>query len=402
MFDATYSVGLGGPVRRIRTPHKHDVLSGRGGSINSHRGNIQFREWVAERKNDYNLALSKQDKARVAREVIALVQNQTPPGRFLQKDPSSSHGAMSWWVEIDDERIMSKTSQALREGAPEIRKKHHVEKAVPRQSVVNTTVPQVKLTAPTSTIRYTARSTPVAVPVFVPVAVSNPITAYEESLHAHDTHSKIEAVSQPAQFEQHEEEFRGDSHVQGQPRTEGGEKDDDRPTKRVRLDYNGVILEPTNSTPPLTSVPEPTRGIEPLPENITGLPEEIPAPSSFSPGQSMERNNPLALLDLSVGDIANEDFVNPFENELDLVSDFFSPRPGVIRDSSLGGETGGSGLKWTHQGDFKLPPVPPLSGVRSNKNSRGTSTTFMSKSSRYDQELVALSEINPALLHVNL
>ena len=52
-------------------------------------GNIQFREWIKVRKNDYNLAPNKAEKARVAKEVIALVKNQDPPGRFLQKDPGT-------------------------------------------------------------------------------------------------------------------------------------------------------------------------------------------------------------------------------------------------------------------------------------------------------------------------
>jgi len=387
MFDATYSAGLGGPVRRIRTPHKNDVLSGRGGSINSHRGNIQFREWVAKRKNDYNLAPSKQDKARVAREVIALVQNQSPPGRFLQKDQTASHGAMSWWVEIDDDRIMSKTSQALREGAPEIRKKHQVEKPVHRHAIVAASVPLGKRAVPTPAIRYSAQSTRPA----VQVAVSNPITAYEESLLAQSQHSKSDIISQPAQPTQPTQEFTTNSHLSGQARFEpSGGEDYEQPTKRVRLNYDGTVGSPTVSTPPLTSIPTPTTEIEPLPENIAGLPEEV-------------RNHTLALPDLTVGDITNEDFVNPFENELDLVSDFFfSPRPGVIRDSSLGGESIGSGSKWTSTSEPKIPPAPSLSGVRFNKNAHSAITNTMSKSGRYDRGIVELSAINPALSHANV
>ena len=91
-----------GSVQRIRTPHPHDVLSGRGGGINGHAGNIQFREFVSVRKTDYNLAPSKVEKARVAQEVIALVRAQDPPGRFLQKDTSAGIG--NWWVELDAPR----------------------------------------------------------------------------------------------------------------------------------------------------------------------------------------------------------------------------------------------------------------------------------------------------------
>jgi hypothetical protein len=34
----------------IRSPGKHDILFGRGGAINSHRGNILFRRIVDEQK----------------------------------------------------------------------------------------------------------------------------------------------------------------------------------------------------------------------------------------------------------------------------------------------------------------------------------------------------------------
>lgn len=111
-----------GAIRRIRTPHPHDVLAGRGGGINSHEGNKVFRDYVKMYKNDYNLAGSKAEKARVARKVLELVQAQNPPGRFLQRD--SGTGAGSYWVEIDDGKAMAKTSQALREGAPTIRAQH--------------------------------------------------------------------------------------------------------------------------------------------------------------------------------------------------------------------------------------------------------------------------------------
>ena len=111
-----------GAIRRIRTPHPHDVLAGRGGGINSHEGNKVFRDYVKVYKNDYTLASSKAEKARVARRVLELVQAQNPPGRFLQRD--SGTGTGSYWVEIDDGKAMAKTSQALREGAPTIRAQH--------------------------------------------------------------------------------------------------------------------------------------------------------------------------------------------------------------------------------------------------------------------------------------
>lgn len=117
----------GKTVERIREPNPQDVLSGRGGGINSHKGNKAFREWVNQRKEEYNLAENKKEKIAVAMQVVRQVQQQRPvPGRFLQRDPtvdvlgSSGH----WWVEIDEAKALAKTTQALREGAPKIRQAH--------------------------------------------------------------------------------------------------------------------------------------------------------------------------------------------------------------------------------------------------------------------------------------
>jgi len=113
--------------RRISTPNENDVLSGRGGGINSHTGNIIFRNWVKDRKENYNLAPSKIEKANVSREIVNLVSRAN--GRFLRRDEldfadrhtNDSNISSQCWVEIEDVQAMAKTSQALREGAPAIR-----------------------------------------------------------------------------------------------------------------------------------------------------------------------------------------------------------------------------------------------------------------------------------------
>lgn len=116
----------GGAVRRIRSPHPNDVLSGRGGGINAHEGNKRFREQVALRKEDYNLAPNKAEKTRIATEVMETIIHQNPPGRFLQRDESIQSGP-TWWVEVNEVKALAKTSQALREGAPQIRLAHQDE-----------------------------------------------------------------------------------------------------------------------------------------------------------------------------------------------------------------------------------------------------------------------------------
>lgn len=138
VYDASFSQngsgGGGGALRRFRTPAPHDVLSGRGGNVNAHPGNSQFRDLVKVRKEDYSLAHSKDEKALICRQVIALVVDELG-GRFLVKENPNSQ----WWVELDDERIMAKTSQALREGAPQIRATHNTHHREEGSSSIHTT-----------------------------------------------------------------------------------------------------------------------------------------------------------------------------------------------------------------------------------------------------------------------
>lgn len=123
---------------KIQEPHFNDILCGRGGSINSHPGNRIFRGWIAERRESYNLAESKADKSRITSEIMEKVQDQGPPGRFLQKfiDKDNKRGqhesdrygfaisTAGHWFEIDDAKALAKISQALREGAPAFRAAH--------------------------------------------------------------------------------------------------------------------------------------------------------------------------------------------------------------------------------------------------------------------------------------
>jgi hypothetical protein len=105
------------PLKDISQPHPNDVLCGRGGGSNNHPGNEAFRVLVAEVKLPY-VNCPKREKPLIARRVVEAVRNQSPPGRFLQKD-----GKTGLWNDIGDGRAREKTSQALREGAPVIRGK---------------------------------------------------------------------------------------------------------------------------------------------------------------------------------------------------------------------------------------------------------------------------------------
>ena len=315
----TYNAGFQGTaVKRIRTPHPHDVLSGRGGGINSHEGNVVFRRWVADRKNDYNLAPNKAQKALVAREVIELVYEQSPPGRFLQKDPASL-GGVTWWVELNDEKIMAKTSQALREGAPQIRAAHKEEIAEMRAMKTRR---NAKRCAPTT--HYVEPTSP---------SVDKPKVFAE-------LHANMEAAARDAP----------DSF----PDTE------ERPNKQLRIEYQGQIIRPEDATPPLLPTAAPTQSVEPmnLSQSFTIAPPPMPAARGYT------RAHSLALSDTSFGDLG-EEFINPFENEGGFESSTSlssaAPRPGVVRDSSLSNKSDSS---YNNKFGRKAP------GVRSSSSSR--------------------------------
>ena len=88
-----------------------DVLSGRGGGTNAHPGNRHFRDLINEHRRSY-LKARKNDKPAISRAIVKKVRDSG--GRFLKKQGS-------YWVEIGDFAAREKTSQALRQRAPEMR-----------------------------------------------------------------------------------------------------------------------------------------------------------------------------------------------------------------------------------------------------------------------------------------
>jgi len=95
----------------------YDILCGRGGLTNHHKGNKRFRDIVALHRPDYVRA-PKIQKPSVARVIVRAIRNGDPPGRFLRKDESTGK-----WVDIGDKKAAEKTSQALREKSNEERDK---------------------------------------------------------------------------------------------------------------------------------------------------------------------------------------------------------------------------------------------------------------------------------------
>jgi hypothetical protein len=108
------------PPQELTTtaPHNNDVLCGRGGIINSHPGNEQYRKFVDRKKRLYLTARFKREKRLISIQIVYQVRNLNPPGRFLMKDPANP----STWHEIGDEKAREKTSQILREMASTVKR----------------------------------------------------------------------------------------------------------------------------------------------------------------------------------------------------------------------------------------------------------------------------------------
>lgn len=93
------------------------MLCGRGGRINSHPGNIQFRDMVQDRKKAYLAPSTKKlEKAHIAAKIVSDIRSMEPNGRFLKEDRDTG-----LWFDIGDAKAIKKAGQALREDAPDIR-----------------------------------------------------------------------------------------------------------------------------------------------------------------------------------------------------------------------------------------------------------------------------------------
>ena len=87
---------------------------------------------VEDRKVDY-INSKRLDKPLVALDIIKEWRAQKPPGRFLKMDDKTG-----LWFDVGDKKAREKTSQALREKAPIIRKQQEeqerIEKGLPAVS----------------------------------------------------------------------------------------------------------------------------------------------------------------------------------------------------------------------------------------------------------------------------
>mmetsp|Transcript_22445 Transcript_22445/g.26003 ORF Transcript_22445/g.26003 Transcript_22445/m.26003 type:complete len:558 (+) Transcript_22445:161-1834(+) len=110
------SAVLAGHGGIIQEPNRNDVLSGRGGRINAHPGNVQFRDLVKQYRGVYlSNDTKKLDKVKIATKIVNIIRCLEPSGRFLKEEKGG-------WIEIGDEKAKKKAGQAMREKAEETRK----------------------------------------------------------------------------------------------------------------------------------------------------------------------------------------------------------------------------------------------------------------------------------------
>jgi len=101
------------PEEVIDKVEENDVLCGRGGETNNHVGNIRYRDLVKKYQREY-LKAKRRNKPKIARQIVDTIRRAG--GRFLKKVPGETT-----WRDVGNNKAREKTSQALREGAPELR-----------------------------------------------------------------------------------------------------------------------------------------------------------------------------------------------------------------------------------------------------------------------------------------
>jgi len=103
-----------------------DVLCGRGGETNHHLGNVQYRLLVKTFQPLY-VSAKRRDKPLIAQCIVYSVRQVG--GRFLKRANDKE------WKDVGNTKAREKTSQALREGAPELRG-DSVPKMMPKQKML--------------------------------------------------------------------------------------------------------------------------------------------------------------------------------------------------------------------------------------------------------------------------
>ena len=85
------------------------TLSSRLGKNNQHTGNDQLRAMARQECANYRIS-SKKGKSYISRELVRMVREMDPPGRFLKKNSTTG-----LWEDVGDDVAREKASQALRD-----------------------------------------------------------------------------------------------------------------------------------------------------------------------------------------------------------------------------------------------------------------------------------------------
>lgn len=106
----------------VEATNDRDVLCGRGAPTSWHPGNKFFRRLVKEHQKEY-LASRRSDKPLVAMKLLEEIRARG--GRFLKRNKivGITNRGRFVWVEISEQQAYEKACQALREGAPNIRRR---------------------------------------------------------------------------------------------------------------------------------------------------------------------------------------------------------------------------------------------------------------------------------------
>lgn len=99
---------------------ERDIVCGRGAPSTQQEGNKMFRELVEEHQAPY-LCSKRADKPKIA--MLVMEEVRARGGRFVRRVKTATNGRSFGWEELDEKRCYEKMCQALREGAPEIRRK---------------------------------------------------------------------------------------------------------------------------------------------------------------------------------------------------------------------------------------------------------------------------------------
>jgi len=92
--------------------HPHDVILGRGEGISKQSGNVLFRQLVTPRRKMFYL---REERNKVAQEIIDEINKLDPPGRFLMISPVD----FSSLYEISHKKAITKVCQSLRDQSEE-------------------------------------------------------------------------------------------------------------------------------------------------------------------------------------------------------------------------------------------------------------------------------------------